>query len=140
MIWASIKVGGITYDAGCDITVAASASDYGYDISISTSSIPAYQWFKVTVTPKVSGWRSIRLYATDSNGKVYDMRLAESRSSSRYFYCDIEGSFTAYAKISYPDGTEYIGSTYSEQISWFVTPRGNSSPNDVSNCEDPNAW
>ena len=140
MIWASIKVGGITYDAGCDITVAASASDYGYDISISTSSIPAYQWFKVTVTPKVSGWRSIRLYATDSNGKVYDMRLAESRSSSRYFYCDIEGSFTAYAKISYPDGTEYIGSTYSEQISWFVTPRDNSSPNDVSNCEDPNAW
>lgn len=141
VIFASTVYDGIhTLETGCTIKVEAPTTDYGYDISVNMSSIPAYQWFKVTVNPKISGWRSIRLYATDSNGKTYDLRVAESRSTSRYFYCDVEGSFTAYAEISYPDGTVYTGSSTSEHISWYVTPRDVDSPNDVRNCEDPNAW
>ena len=136
---AKISVNGQTYKSYCNVDVFSQnvIADYGYDISVSISSIPAYQWFSITVSPKVSGWSSIHVIAQNENGQIFDNYHSGSSKTSRAYYCNVEGNFTAYAVIYYPDGTTYTGQLPSELVNWFVSSREPDSPDDCRNRPDP---
>ena len=137
-ISAEITSDGRSYSSSCYITVED--LNYGYSISVEYSSVPAYSWFYVNVVPTVPGWDEIHLYYIGPDGTTSNYMLHTQSKTASYYYCDEEGSFTAFAEIIYPDGTRYTGSRSSEYVSWSVTPRDRSVSTDVSNMDQPGDW
>ena len=123
-ITAEIYYNGRSYTATCQVTVS-SRGTYGYSIFLDKSTYVKDEKFNIYVQLDTSASyvNKVQLVCTNENGEVFTFYFYPELDANVFMNtsCYLTGGWTAYAIITYSDGTVYSGSNSKDCAKWTVT-------------------